>query len=106
MYLPGRFALSLTRASLAKRIGQNEKLKRQLQRHNEANVDAKAKADVDAMLWQKQTTANRTIPSNTLSHTHAHTLTQQSTIVILLRTYKHTSIHTHMQTESEHSFCD
>lgn len=86
MYLLGRFVLSLTRASLAKRIGQNEKLKRQLQPHNEANVDAKAKAqadvdvdvEVDAMLWQAYKIDSK--PHDTLKHslTHTHTPTRQS----------------------------
>lgn len=77
-------------ASLAKRIGQNEKLKRQLQRHNEANADADAKAEVDA-----KSTANRTIPSNTLSHIHTHThrLTSNRDFVAYIQTHTHIHIH-------------
>lgn len=79
------------RASLAKRIGQNEKLKRQLQRHNEANADADADADAKAQADAKST-ANRTIPSNTRSHTDTHRLTSNRDFVAYIQTHTHTHI--------------
>lgn len=84
------------RASLAKRIGQNEKLKRQLQRHNEANADADADADADAKAQaDAKSTANRTIPSNTRSHIHTHThrLTSNRDFVAYIQSHTHIHIH-------------